>query len=458
MALSVVMPALEMAQETGKVVAWKKQEGELVKKGELLLEIETDKAVVEIEAAADGTLAGITAREGAVVPVGQTIAWLLSAGESIPQASSPVQTGRRTDAAPSRAAAATPTAPPPAQGIRISPKARRLAEQHGIDLSTIRGSGLGGEILADDILAASTQAGAAKNASTSSAPGLSTIARLMAERTTQSWTSVPHIFLTRDVDATSLNAARTRLVPAIEKSHGVKLTHTDLLVVLVAQTLRAHPAMNASWVDGGIRNNADVHVGVAMAVSDGVVAPVIRNAARYTPRRRRGAAARSRRSSAHRQAAASGSLRRDLHDQQSRHVPGGRLHRHHRAAAGRDSRDWRHSRSGGRGEWPACSPSDAERHTLRRSSRGGRREGRSVPQGSCRRGARCRPSPSRVVTPARRYSSGCPARSGKARISSAAARKNAEVLASARPMPTLGIPASAPITNGASAPARRPAL
>jgi len=101
----------------------------------------------------------------------------------------------------------------------------------------------------------------------------------MAERTTQSWTSVPHIFLTRDVDATSLNDARTRLVPAIEKSHGVKLTHTDLLVALVARTLRAHPAMNASWVDGGIRNNADVHIGVAMAVSDGVVAPVIRDAA-----------------------------------------------------------------------------------------------------------------------------------------------------------------------------------
>ena len=114
MALSVVMPALEMAQETGKVVAWKKQEGELVKKGELLLEIETDKAVVEIEAAGDGTLAGITAREGAVVPVGQTIAWLLAAGESIPQDSSPVQTGRRTDAAPSQAAAATPAAPPSA--------------------------------------------------------------------------------------------------------------------------------------------------------------------------------------------------------------------------------------------------------------------------------------------------------------------------------------------------------
>jgi pyruvate dehydrogenase E2 component (dihydrolipoamide acetyltransferase) len=101
----------------------------------------------------------------------------------------------------------------------------------------------------------------------------------MAERTTQSWTSVPHIFLTREVDATSLNAARARLLPGIEKSHDVKLTHTDLLVVLVAQALRSHPAMNASWVDGGIRPNANVHIGVAMAVSDGVVAPAIRDAA-----------------------------------------------------------------------------------------------------------------------------------------------------------------------------------
>src|SRR5882724_9513996 len=120
MAISVVMPALEMAQETGKLVSWKKKEGDAVKKGELLLEVETDKAVVEIEAAADGVLGGVTAQVGAVVPVGQTIAWLLKPGEKAPAASAAVATGRtgagsmqQPAAAPAAAAAAPTTAPDP---------------------------------------------------------------------------------------------------------------------------------------------------------------------------------------------------------------------------------------------------------------------------------------------------------------------------------------------------------
>src|SRR4029079_18293134 len=105
MAGSVVMPALEMAQETGKLVSWKKKEGEQVKKGELLLEVETDTAVVEIEASCDGVLSVVTAKEGDVVPVGQTIAWLLKAGEAVPAAKAPTQTGRPGGAARTPAAA-----------------------------------------------------------------------------------------------------------------------------------------------------------------------------------------------------------------------------------------------------------------------------------------------------------------------------------------------------------------
>src|SRR5204862_654631 len=137
MAISVVMPALEMAQETGKLVSWKKKEGEAVRKGELLLEVETDKAVVEIEAAGDGILGGVTAQTGDVVPVGQTIAWLLKAGEAVPAASAPAQTGRTGAAAGGPAAApAAATATPVAEvanagPVRISPKARRLAKEHG---------------------------------------------------------------------------------------------------------------------------------------------------------------------------------------------------------------------------------------------------------------------------------------------------------------------------------------
>src|SRR4029450_5694615 len=110
MAVSVVMPALEMAQETGKLVSWKKKEGEQGKKGEMLLEVENAKAVVEIEASGDGVLSGVTAKVGDVVPVGQTIAWLLKPGEAVPAAGGQQQTGRKMDAAP--AAAAGGGAPP----------------------------------------------------------------------------------------------------------------------------------------------------------------------------------------------------------------------------------------------------------------------------------------------------------------------------------------------------------
>src|SRR5580704_10124191 len=136
MAISVVMPALEMAQETGKLVSWRKKEGERVTKGDILLEIETDKAVMEIEAPGDGILAGIRAHEGAVVPVGQTIAWLVAPGEVPPAETAPPASGRRTTAEPTRAAAAA-HAPAKAAGgsARTSPKARRLAQEKGVDLS-----------------------------------------------------------------------------------------------------------------------------------------------------------------------------------------------------------------------------------------------------------------------------------------------------------------------------------
>ena len=161
MAISVVMPALEMAQETGKLVSWLKKEGEPIRKGDMLLEVETDKAVVEVEAAGDGILAGVTAKPGDVIPVGHTIAWLVQPGEAAPaagQASTP--TARRTDAAPAAAAtaAAGRAASAPPASARISPKARRLAQEHGVDLSRVQGSGPGGEILADDILAAAARA------------------------------------------------------------------------------------------------------------------------------------------------------------------------------------------------------------------------------------------------------------------------------------------------------------
>jgi pyruvate dehydrogenase E2 component (dihydrolipoamide acetyltransferase) len=276
MATSVVMPALELAQETGKLVAWRKKEGDSVSKGEPLLEVETDKAVVEIEAPADGVLAAVSAQAGAVIAVGKTIAWILRPGETPPAETAPADSGRHAVAAgPVAAAASAPVAARAAGkgGGRISPKARRFAQEHGIDLATLHGSGSDGEILTSDVEAAIAAAGAPTQVEV---PG--SIWRLMAERTLQSWTTVPHFFIVRDVDAGALNETRKQRGPAIERERSVSLTHTDLLVALVARALARHPRVNASWTPKGIRSNEEINIGVAIAVADGVVATVIKNA------------------------------------------------------------------------------------------------------------------------------------------------------------------------------------
>ncbi len=282
MAVSVVMPALEMAQETGKIISWLKQEGDSITKGEPLLEIETDKIVVEIEAPADGVLAGVKAREGAEVPVGQTIAWIVAVGEAVPAESEVTAPAARTmtekprpapAAAPAAAAVAAPAAagPSPSGGARISPKARRIAQERGVDLSKVVGTGPDGSITGEDVLKAAEAPAPAPVLVPTEPSALSTIARLMAERTTQSWTQVPHFFLVREVDASGLVNARKQREPA-------KFSVTDLLIALVARVLAKHPKMNASWTGDAIRCNPSVNISLAIAVEDGVVGAVIPNA------------------------------------------------------------------------------------------------------------------------------------------------------------------------------------
>jgi len=291
MAHSIVMPALEMAQETGKLLSWRKREGEAIAKGEPLLDVETDKAVVEIESPAEGILAGVKAHAGDVIPVGQTIAWIVSPGEKPPVEEASSASGRRMDSqpGPAAAAAANVSAAPsagPATSVRISPKARRLAREHGVDLSRVRGSGSEGEIQAEDVLAFVASGGSTAAAPAPAKPqtpqaearatqSLTQVARLMAERTTQSWTTAPHFFVSRDIDAGALLAAREKFGPAIEKERGVRLSHTDLLVAAVARALEKHPLVNASWAGDGVRLQPEINVGIAMAVDDGVVVAAI---------------------------------------------------------------------------------------------------------------------------------------------------------------------------------------
>jgi pyruvate dehydrogenase E2 component (dihydrolipoamide acetyltransferase) len=295
MAISVVMPALELAQETGKILSWIKKEGESITKGEPLVEIETDKITFEVEAPGDGVLAGVRSHEGEDVPVGKTIAWIVAPGEQPPAeaqtaAATMVEQARRSTEHDSPGglshpeATAAAAAPQTAEvTAKVSPKAKRLAKELGVDLSKVRGTGPDGAITGEDVEAAARRSvapavSAAGPPAVSTPAALSAIARLMAERTTQSWVTTPHFFLVREVDAGALVAAREELGAAIERDRGVKLTHTDLLVALVARVLRKHPKMNASWNGQSIHFNPSVNISVAMAVTDGVVSAVIPNA------------------------------------------------------------------------------------------------------------------------------------------------------------------------------------
>jgi pyruvate dehydrogenase E2 component (dihydrolipoyllysine-residue acetyltransferase) len=283
MAISVVMPALELTQESGKLVSWRKKEGEAVAKGETLMEVETDKAVVEVEAQADGFLAGVNAKDGEVIAVGTTIAWIVAKGEAPPESTLTVTSKPTINtkiAQPEKARAASPGDVVSHAKPKISPKARRIAGELNVNLNNVRGSGQDGEILLSDVEAAAkvlSPTPEAPSADRIKLETFTTISRLMAERTAQSWTTVPHFFLVREVEASALLSARENLLSS-KVSSGVKITTTDLLTAIVSRVLMRHPRMNASYSPDGIRLHSGVNMGIAIAVNDGVIAAVIPNA------------------------------------------------------------------------------------------------------------------------------------------------------------------------------------
>lgn len=262
------MPALGLQQESGMLVAWLKAEGEPVAKGEPLMQIETDKATVEIEAPVTGVLAAVRAREGETVPVGQVMAWIVAPGEAVPgEASRPAEAngaGPATGPAARETQRREPETPagPPALAP-ASPLARRLARERGIEIEALAGSGPEGAVLAGDVPAAQGRAGAA-----------GTRWQLMAERVSRSWASAPHFFLLREADASALVAWRA----AAQQQNRSGVTYTDLFVKLAAVALRRHPGINAQWNEGQIVVHPEVNVGIATAVPDGLVVPVLHGA------------------------------------------------------------------------------------------------------------------------------------------------------------------------------------
>ena len=317
MPTQVIMPALELAQETGKVLRWIKAPGDPVKKGEPLVEIETDKVTVEIEAPAAGVLRDVTAHEGDVVPVGQAIARIYAPGEAAaeptPESTLPSSTlspvGRGQ--AEGSAIKASPLARKIAaehgvdlakiktasgkidkadvlahvgslSGARLaaaSPKARRLALERGLDVTTVRGSGPSGAVLVADLPTATPsplpgERVGVRGEAMRGVEGVSNIWRIMADRMTASWTSAPHFYLVREVNVGRLVTWRERA----SKQSGARITYTDLLVRLVAATLVQHPAANSAWKDGGLVRHTEINIGLAVAIGDGLVVPVLHRA------------------------------------------------------------------------------------------------------------------------------------------------------------------------------------
>ena len=346
MAKEVIMPALGMAQETGTLLAWLKQAGDTVVKGEPLMTVATDKTDVEIEANASGILTNVTAKVGDEVPVGQAIALIQSPEEvaasknaapapivlpaslppTIAPTTSPISTVVAATPVAMRLAAEhkldlslvkagssgkiqkedvlayldaqAPKAQPVASGrVLASPKARRLAQEQNVDLATVNGTGPEGAVLAADVLAAqprvqvditstlpqpsemapvlAPESTAAQDSAGEVIP-MSRPWRIMAQRLQQSWTTVPHFYLEREANATELVRWRER----VQIRAKAKITYTDLLVKLVAATLRKHPRLNASWLNEQIVLNQAINIGLAVAVDEGLLVPVVHNADR----------------------------------------------------------------------------------------------------------------------------------------------------------------------------------
>jgi pyruvate dehydrogenase E2 component (dihydrolipoamide acetyltransferase) len=326
----VVMPKLSEAMETGKLLRWIKQEGDRVAGGEIIAEIETDKADIELEAYGSGVLRKVLVGPGTTVPVGSTIAVIADPEEDISgvvgaggtpaapaAAREPARTAPASPSAQPAAAAMVPTAPSPSAAdvrrapvaapaaaaapapaeeeeeeqpvagrrLRVSPLARKLAQRAGIDLAVVRGTGPGGRIVQRDIEAASAARPAAAAAPALVAPAaraggevedqpLSQIRAAIARQMVQSKGPVPHFYVTVEVAMDRAAALRQELqaLPGAPK-----VTVTDLVVRACALTLGKHPGVNASFQGQAIRRHRAVHVGLAVALDEGLITPVLRD-------------------------------------------------------------------------------------------------------------------------------------------------------------------------------------
>ena len=299
MATKVHMEALSPTMEEGQVVKWLKAEGDAVANGEILAEIETDKATMELVARGDGVLRRILLAEGGTTPVGEVIAIIAGEDEDIadlteagedaaPSASAEVEEAEVAVAVAAEEVASQPsstaTASPSSGRAKSSPVARRLAEEAGVDVASVPGSGPGGRVVKRDVEDAVARGGPAPLTQPPGVPSveyedfqLNQMRKTIARRLTESLGPVPHFFLTIDVDMERALEARGEINRVLEPQ-GEKVSINDLLIRATAAALKRHPACNAAWLGDTIRRFNRVHVGVAVAVDDGLITPVVRDA------------------------------------------------------------------------------------------------------------------------------------------------------------------------------------
>ena len=295
MATTIVMPQMGYDMREGTVVRWRKQEGEGVSRGEVIAEIETDKATVEMEAYSTGVLGRIVVEEGRTVPVGELIAVITDPGESIPSVEELTGRSDSTGEAPQVAATQPPAptitpAPPSPQGapvatpappdgeVRATPIARRLAREKGLNLAQITGTGPGGRITEADVLGHEEHIKAVPP-SPAAAPGgrveLSRMRRAIARVTAQSKREAPHFYITSEIDMSEAMAFRRQLNDALED--GTRVSVNDLVIKAATKTLGKFPSFNASFQEDYIQLHPEINIGFAVAMEDGLIVPAISN-------------------------------------------------------------------------------------------------------------------------------------------------------------------------------------
>jgi pyruvate dehydrogenase E2 component (dihydrolipoamide acetyltransferase) len=291
MAETITMPKLGFDMAEGTLVRWVKGEGEKVQRGEVLAEIETDKATVEVEAQATGVVHKHLVSEGSTVPVGTPIALVGQPGEKVDAPSASAGAPKAARRGPEAPRSPAPSPPPPATdggrlpgGVRASPLARRLAGERRLELSGIRGSGPGGRILKRDVEGATSAlradapraAAAPQAAAAGERAALSRLRSLIGRRMTASKQTIPHFYLTAELAVDRLLQMRAEFNQLQPEDSAASLT--DFLVKAAALALRDFPALNASLDGDNLVRHGEIHVGVAVAVDEGLLTVVIRSA------------------------------------------------------------------------------------------------------------------------------------------------------------------------------------